>query len=92
MDVRGYPTGPIDAKGAFTSGIDLSPKSSPVRSTPSPRRTARISSTGRACSKNICRCVTSRRPKPYPQAAATYSANMRTRSSTGTFLRQRFSR
>jgi hypothetical protein len=25
MDVRGYPTGPIDAKGAFTSEIDLSP-------------------------------------------------------------------
>jgi hypothetical protein len=25
MDVRGYPTGPIDAKGALTSGIDLSP-------------------------------------------------------------------
>ena len=25
MDVRGYPTGPIDAKGAFTSEIDLPP-------------------------------------------------------------------
>ena len=25
MDVRGYPTGPIDAKGAFTSEIDLLP-------------------------------------------------------------------
>ena len=25
MDVRGYPTGPIDAKGAFTSDIDLLP-------------------------------------------------------------------
>jgi hypothetical protein len=25
MDVRGYPTGPIDAKGAFTSEIDLTP-------------------------------------------------------------------
>jgi hypothetical protein len=25
MDVRGYPTGPIDAKGAFTSEIDLVP-------------------------------------------------------------------
>ena len=25
MDVRGYPTGPIDAKGAFTSDIDLPP-------------------------------------------------------------------
>src|SRR5262245_28127820 len=29
MDVRGYPTGPIDAKGAFTSEIDLSPKIKP---------------------------------------------------------------
>ena len=25
MDVRGYPAGPIDAKGAFTSEIDLPP-------------------------------------------------------------------
>ena len=25
MDVRGFPTGPIDAKGAFTSEIDLPP-------------------------------------------------------------------
>jgi hypothetical protein len=32
MDVRGYPTGPIDAKGAFTSEIDLAPtiKSGPL--------------------------------------------------------------
>ena len=32
MDVRGYPTGPIDAKGAFTSEIDLLPiiKSGPL--------------------------------------------------------------
>jgi ubiquinone/menaquinone biosynthesis C-methylase UbiE len=29
MDVRGYPTGPIDAKGAFTSEIDLSPMIKP---------------------------------------------------------------
>ena len=25
MDVRGYPAGPIDTKGAFTSEIDLPP-------------------------------------------------------------------
>jgi hypothetical protein len=25
MDIQGYPTGPIDAKGAFTSEIDLPP-------------------------------------------------------------------
>jgi hypothetical protein len=29
MDVRGYPTGPIDAKGAFTSEIDLPPTIKP---------------------------------------------------------------
>jgi hypothetical protein len=29
MDVRGYPTGPIDAKGAFTSEIDLLPTIKP---------------------------------------------------------------
>jgi len=29
MDVRGYPTGPIDAKGAFTSEIDLPPRIKP---------------------------------------------------------------
>jgi hypothetical protein len=29
MDVRGYPTGPIDAKGAFNSEIDLPPMIKP---------------------------------------------------------------
>ena len=29
MDVRGYPTGPINAKGAFTSEIDLPPTIKP---------------------------------------------------------------
>jgi hypothetical protein len=29
MDVRGYPTGPIDAKSAFTSEIDLPPMIKP---------------------------------------------------------------
>ena len=29
MDVRGYPTGPMDAKGAFTSEIDLPPMIKP---------------------------------------------------------------
>ena len=29
MDVRGYPTGPIDAQGAFTSEIDLPPMIKP---------------------------------------------------------------
>ena len=29
MDVHGYPTGPIDAKGAFTSEIDLPPMIKP---------------------------------------------------------------
>src|SRR6516164_3303548 len=67
------------------------PSSNPARSTPSPRRTARISSTSRACATNICRCVTIRRPEPYPQAVATCSATMRTRPSTATFLRRRSS-
>ena len=92
MDVRGYPTGPIDAKGAFTSEIDLPPiiKPGPLNTVAEADRPHLVDQPG------MRHKYLPLRHDPATGAISSggrylFRAAMRTRPSTATFLRRRSS-
>ena len=78
VDVRGYPTGPIDAKGAFTSEIDLPSmiKPGPLNTVAEADRLHLVNQPGMRHKYLPLRHAPA--TEPYSQAADTCSAAMRT--------------